>query len=198
MIYKHENQNPANSPLNPNNITAQMNMIFRARVLGRDLATWLKLYLVSLYCGLGDSDEISKRLFKIPMEYGNTFKVFFGDKPTEQLINLLTQYIASLQSLFVAQINNDVNAVNNYAQQVYQIANSVATFLAGINPYWTQNEWAYLFNSFTNMQIKLAITLLTKEYKKGIDIFDRILTLTTIMGDYLSQGLINYLILNHQ
>jgi hypothetical protein len=191
MVYISQTQNP-------NYISGQMNFIFRARMIWRDLATWLRSYKVSLYGGVGNTDEISQRLFRIPLEYGNVLRVFFGDQPTEQFINLLTQYIAILQSLFIAQINNDVNAINNLTQQVYQNVNNMAALLASINPYWTQGEWITFLTLFTGLQIQEATTFLTKDYKLNNDIFDRILSFTNIVGDYFSEGLTNYFTLKQQ
>lgn len=196
MIY-NEVQLPQQTPvITPT--TTQMNFIFRARMLSRDLATWLKLYMVSLFNGVGDTEALSQQLFRLPMEYGNVFKIFFGDQSTEQFINIITQYIANLQSLFIAQRNNDVDSINKYTQQVYLITNNMASFLAGINPFWTQSEWSALLNAFTNMQIEEATTFLTKQYKENIDIFNRILSLTNIMGDYFSEGVTNLFLLQQQ
>jgi hypothetical protein len=199
MIYKNEVQNPEQSPaLIFSYITAQMNFIFRARMLWRDLATWLRSYKVSLYGGVGNTDEISQRLFRVPLEYGNILKVFFGDQATEQLINLLTQYIAILQSLFIAQYNNDINEINNLTQQAYQNVKTTAALLASVNPYWTQSEWVTLLTLFTDLQIQESTTFLTEDYAKNNDIFDRILSFTNIMGDYFSEGIINHFILRQQ
>jgi hypothetical protein len=193
VIYKNEVQTPAQTPALTPYITGQINFILRARLLWRDLASWLRSYKVSLYGGVGNTDELSQRLFRLPTEYGSIFRVFFGDQNTEQFMYLLTQYIAILQSLFIAQINNDVDAINNLTQQAYQNINSTAALLASINPYWSQSEWVTLLNSFTSMQIDEATTFLTKDYTRNIDIFDRILALTNIIGDYFSEGLTNYL-----
>jgi hypothetical protein len=187
-----------NQMQNSNYITAQMNFIFRARMLWRDLATWLRSYKVSLYGGVGNSEELSQRLFRIPQEYGNILRVFFGDQPTEQFITLLTQYIAILQSLFIAQINNDMNEINDLTQQSYQNVNSTAALLASVNPYWTQGEWVTFLTLFTGLQIQEATTFLTKDYTLNNDIFDRILSFTNIIGDYFSEGLTNYFILRQQ
>jgi hypothetical protein len=187
-----------NQMQSPNYITGQMNFIFRARMLWRDLATWLRSYKVSLYGGVGNTDELSQRLFRIPVEYGNMLRVFFGDESTEQFITLLTQYIAILQSLFIAQINNDVNEINRLTQQVYQNVNSTAALLSSVNPYWTQGEWITFLTLFTGLQIQEATTFLTKDYTLNNDIFDRILSFTNIIGDYFSEGLTNYFILRQQ
>lgn len=191
MISKNQIQNP-------NYVNAQMNFIFRARMLWRDLASWLRSYKVSLYGGVGNTEDLSQRLYRIPIEYGSILRVFFGDQVTEKFINLLSQYIILLQSLFIAQINNDVDIINNLTQQIYQNVNNMAALLASINPYWTQGGWSTLLELFTNMQIQEATTFLTKDYSKNIDIFDRIISLTTIIGDYFSEGLTSYFILQQK
>lgn len=177
-------------------ISAQMNFIFRARLLWRDLATWLRAYKVSLYGGVGNTEALSQRLYQIPMEYGNILKVFVGDEATEQYINLLSQYIILLQSLFISQINDDRDTSDELTKQIYQNAKNRAILLAQINPYWSRNEWITLMNSFTQMQIEEATTFLTRDYNQNVEIFDRILSLTTIMGDYFSEGLTFFFMLN--
>jgi hypothetical protein len=189
MIYKSQTLEP---------ITAQMNFIFRARMLFRDLALWLRSYKVSLFSGFGNLDETSRRLFRIPLEYGSILKLFFGEQDTEQLIYLLTQYISTLQSLFRAQYNNDVEQINSLTQQVYQNVNDTAAFLAILNPYWSQSYWVSLLNSFTISQINEATTFLIQEHSINIDIFDRIISLSNIIGDYFAEGLTNYFFLTQQ
>ncbi len=177
-------------------ISAQMNFIFRARMLWRDLATWLRAYKVSLYGGVGNSESLSQRLYQIPLEYGNMLRVFVGDEATEKYINLLSQYIILLQSLFIAQINNDVNSIDDLTKQIYQNTKERAALFAQMNPYWSQSEWITLMNAFTQMQIEEATTFLTRDFDRNIEIFDRILSLTTIMGDYFSEGLMFFFMLN--
>jgi len=43
-----------------------------------------------------------------------------------------------------------------------------------------------------------ATTLLAKDFEGDIDIFYRVLALTTIIGDYFSEGIINYFLLQQQ
>jgi len=177
-------------------LSAQMNFIFRARMLWRDLASWLRAYIVSLYGGVGNTEALSSRLYNVPIEYGNILRSYFGDQITEQLINQVVQYIALLQSFFVAQRNNDVNSMNNLTQQLYQNVDTIADYLARINPYWSKSEWVSLLSAFTSMHIEESTTLLTQEYERNVAIFDRILALTNLIGDYFSQGLTYYFTLN--
>ena len=181
------------------NITpAEMNLIFRARMIWRDLATWFRAYMIGLYGNIGNVDAVNRRLYEIPVQYGNIFRLFFGDQITEQLIFFVTQYIALYQSLFIARLNNDVESVNKYTQQLYQNIEARAGLFSTVNPYWNENEIASLITSFTNMNVEAAKSLLRGEYNKSIDVFDRLLSYTTVMGDFLSEGLLNYLLYTQQ
>jgi len=63
--------------LQETNITSgQMNMLFRLRIIFRDIATWIRAYLVSTDPEL--KQAIKEKLNNLPIEYGNCFKTLFG------------------------------------------------------------------------------------------------------------------------
>lgn len=186
MVYKNETRDP--SP-----VTGQMNLIFRGRMLWRDLATWLATYMFSVAGGYGNQDAISARLYQLPLDYGNVMKLFFGDKLSEDYINLLSTYIITLQSLFLAMMKGDADAVNTYAKQLYQNIDQRAAFLAQINPFWQQDVWRSLLYNFNGLVMDFATSLLSKDFQKNIDIFDRLLSMSSVIGDYFSEGIFNYL-----
>jgi hypothetical protein len=176
-----------------NQVTGEMNLIFRARMLWRDLATWVRNYLISIIAGVGDQEAVGQRLYRLPIEYGNVLRVFFGDQATEQYITMLSQYIVDLQLLYDAQISNDIDAINQQTQRLYANADARAAFFASINPFWSESVWQSLFYSFTSMLIEESTSLLLRDYVRDINVFDRAISLTSVMGDYFSEGLINYL-----
>lgn len=178
--------------VSPEYISGRMNFIFRARMLWRDLSTWLSVYMVSLLSNVGNTEAINKRLYSVPSEYESILSSFFGNQVTEQLANQLVQYIAIFQSLLAAMMSNDVDSINNYTRQIYQVVDAIAELLSGINPYWNKNEWVALLTSFTSMNIQQATTLLSGRFESNIDIFDRALSLSNILGDYFSEGLTYY------
>lgn len=177
----------------PNSITGRMNLIFRARMLWRDLATWMTIYLVSVHGNYDNQDAIRNKLYELPLEYGNFLKLVFGDVQTEEYINLLSTYIITSQNLFHAQMIGDANAVNEYARQLYQHIDRKAEFLARINPYWQEDTWQSLLYNFNNLLFEDSMTLLTGNYQKNIDVLDRLLSFSSVIGDYFSEGIIRYL-----
>ncbi|HML37688.1 MAG TPA: hypothetical protein PKA19_09760 [Bacillota bacterium] len=185
-----KNEAPGSSP-----VTGQMNMIFRARMLWRDLATWMTIYLVSLYGGYPNQSAISQKLYDLPLEYGNFLKFIFGDGTAEEAIHHLSSYIITLQNLFYAQKIGDAAAAEEFAKQLYQIMDDTAEFFARINPYWQEETWRSLLYNYNKLLLEDSLTLLTEEYEKNIDVFDRILSFSSVAGDYFFEGIINYL--NH-
>ena len=170
-----------------------LNLIFRARMLWRDMATWLTIYMFSVFGGYGNQKEISDKLYQVPLEYGNVMRLIFGDKLSEDYITLLSNYIIILEYLFQAQMAGDTAAVDEYTKQLYENIDKRAAFLAQINPYWQEGIWKTLLYTFNKMIIEDATTLLSKDYQKNIDVFDSLLTQSSIIGDYFSEGILNYL-----
>ena len=89
--------------------------------------------------------------------------------------------------------DDDVDSINNYTRQLYQVVDAIAELLSNINPHWTKSEWSALFTSYTIINIQEATTLLTEGSERYIPVFDRKLAHTNIMGDYFSEGLVYYL-----
>jgi hypothetical protein len=173
--------------------SGQLNLIYKSRTIWRDLATWMRAYLVSIYAGFGNQEAVKEKLNNIPIEFKNIFSTIFGDQIADTYSTLLSSYITSFESLVTAQINGDANAVNEYTRQLYENADQRAAFLSKINPFWVETEWKNFLYQFNKMSIDESTTFLNKEYTRNIDVFDRILNFSSAMGDYYSQGLINYL-----
>lgn len=172
-----------------------MNLIFRGRMLWRDMSTWLTLYMFSVYGQYPNQQVLADRLYQLPLEYGNTMRLIFGDKISEDYITLLSNYIITLESLFNAQLMNDQNAINEYVRRLYQNINQRAAFLGSINPYWQESVWNTMLYAFNNMIVEESFALLTSEYDRSVDVFNRLLAQSTIIGDYFSEGIYNYLML---
>jgi hypothetical protein len=157
------------------------------------MATWLTMYMFALYGGYPNQQAIANQIYKLPLDYGNVMKLIFGDKVSGDYINLVSQYVIILEYLFYYQMIGDQNSASNYTQQLYQNINQRAAFLAQINPYWQENTWKTLLTTFNNMILEESTALLSKEYDKCVDIFNSLLSQSSIIGDYFSEGILQYL-----
>lgn len=170
----------------------QMNLIFRARMLWRNSATWIRAYLTNAYSGL-DTQSINEKIHRSNLEYGNVLRIFFGEKVTDDYINYLVSYITTYQLLFNALMSGDTNAVDEYSKQLYQNIDQRAASLSEINPFWQETELKNLLYPFTDLLIQEASAFVSDDYHKNVEVFDRLLSQSTIIGDYFSDGLMKYL-----
>lgn len=173
--------------------SSQMDLVFESRIVLRDLATWIQSYLVSVFAGFGNKDSIEVKLKGLTLKLGDILSTVFGGEIGEQFVNLITNWLNTFKLLVFAQINGDVNAANGFANQLYADINQIAIFLSEINPFWIENEWRALLYRFNDMIIEELSAYMNKEYTKAVDSFDRLLNLTSIIGNYYSKGLLNYL-----
>ena len=174
-------------------ISGQMNLISKAGMTWRDLATWIRAYITSTFAGLSDQEAIRQRINKIPMELGNIFRLFFGDQNSNAYTNLFSSYITSVESLINAIKNGDDAAVNNYMAQIHDNIHQRTAMLSEINPFWQESEWRALFFRYLILTIDESNAFLSGDFVKSAEIFDTLLSHTAIMGDYFSSGLYKYI-----
>ena len=180
---------------NQDMLHAEDNLVFRGRILWRDIATWLRAYLVYLYLGTDQKlkELVKDKLMSLSEESGSLMRVFFGDRIADDYTAQLITYITLFLDLFNAQKNGDENAANKYKQQIYEVVEQRADFLSRINPFWEKNTVLSLLNTFASMTIDEANSYLSKDYERALHIFDSILSFTNVVGDYIAEGILNYL-----
>jgi hypothetical protein len=152
----------------------QMNLIVNYRTLWLNLSMWTRAYLLSLASGLPNTKAVSERLYEIPNQFGRILQLIFGQQSAERFINLLSTHIIQMEAAITAQKNGDSQALNDSAKLLYQNADEISNFLEEINPFWFKVQWRNLFYTYISMTLAESTALLSGDYSKAIDIFDRI------------------------
>ncbi len=176
----------------------QMNLLFNIRSLWRDLATWSRAYMVNRTAGLPISNEVFNRWYRIPTEFGSLLQYFIGRDNAARFVQLLSQQIVLFRSILEAQLSGDQNLVNQLVQQTYELADERAAFMNSVSPFWDETEFRNLLYMFLQYNLEEMTAILSKDYTKDIDIYDRIIHHADNIGDYFTQGLINYLTYGRQ
>lgn len=172
----------------------QVNLIFDSRTIWRDLTIWLRSYINTIHGGLGDIDAIKEKLNEVLVKSTNIFSLIFGEQSADEYVNFFNNFINYYNNLIEAQISGDMETVNKYKEKLQENSIQTAWFLAQINPYWTESEWIELLSLYNQMSIDQSTALLNKDDRKDIYGFDKLLTLSSRIGDYYSQGILDYLI----
>lgn len=187
-----------NRMVDPSVPNGAANFLFSIRTLWRDMVTWGRAYMISRYAGLANAEDEFNRLYEIPLEFGNIFELVFGYENAQTFMQYLSRQIIMIRSLVEAQMAGDVNLANQLVQQLYSLADERAAFMASINPFWNSSQVRNLIYTFFQLTIESITTFLAGDYKREIDIYDRLLHHTDSMGDYLAQGILNYMTYHQQ
>jgi len=170
----------------------QMNLIFRARNLWREFVVWSRVYLISRVAGIGIAEDVFRRIYQIPREFGDIIRLIFGDQAADKTIQQLSSTVILFRNLVEAMITDDRAAADQLVRDLYENADERAVYLASINPFWDEMQWKYLIYTFYNYSFQEITSIMTGD-PRNIDLFDRFLQYADTMGDYFAQGLFNYL-----
>lgn len=172
---------------------SQMNMIFNTRTYYRRLTTWINEYLISRYYGDETTADLFSQLYFESLQVGKMQEIILGREISEQYSQYLSQYVITLREMISAQLDGDMEAVNKYVEQLYEIITQEATFLAIINPYWDDFEYYNLFANYTQYIIEMANAIAAGDFNKIITVHGLLDTYNNMMGDVLAQGLYDYI-----
>ena len=171
----------------------QMNLIINFRTLWLNLAIWTRAFLISAVSGLPNTQSVSDRLYQIPVQISALLQLVFGQEASEKFLNLLSTHIVTMQQLITALNNGDSKASSENTARLYQINQEIATYLEKVNPFWVPPQWANLLDYYVNLTINEVTAMLSGEYATDVQLFDRIQYQTLLIGDYMANGIIQYL-----
>jgi hypothetical protein len=172
---------------------SQMLDIFNIRNFWFEMAAWTRAYFISRYTGIGATEESYRRLNRTVEDYVARLRPFFGDKITDEYLQLLYTHNSLIASLISAQLEGNTDAAGNITMQLYQNADERAKYLSSINPFWEENELRNRLYRYTQSTLEEMTTFLRRDFARNTDIFKRLLTQSESTGDYFSQGLFNYI-----
>lgn len=171
----------------------QMNAIFGISMLWFELITWIRSHMLSVVENLGNEEEIHTRLRLVADAFGNAMRIIFGEEAgdtTEQHINIL---IDLLDELIIAQMEGDIERVNEITGLLYQDAHDHAQHLASLNPAWEESAWEPLLFDMVKDLINMSTALLAGDYTQHMDIYSTSLARAETTSEYFAEGIYQYL-----
>jgi len=171
-----------------------LNLTKSMRNLMAQFAYLTRMYSAAVYSGYGDGQAIANKLYSLPKRFQEKVELIFGAPLSEEFLNLFSLHVFDVLSLInaIAQGNQDV--ANYYTQLLYQNANDLAAQYAKMNPFWEEMQWRTLLYNYINLIIQDAVALGSRDFEKELDIFERVLLASLAMGDYLGEGLYQYMV----
>lgn len=155
--------------------------------------TWMRIYIISRYLGIGTADVSFERLYIENLDFGNMLRIHFNRSTSDRYSQLLNQFSIGLRELISAQLQGDFDAARQSIDRLLQNADETAAFLASINPYFDETEWRNLLTIFLQDTMQSANLFASEDYRLDIEYFDRLMTLSNTMGDAFAQSLYDYI-----
>ncbi len=175
----------------PNLTFEQMNSIIAFRTLWLDLLLWTRDLIYSIADNHPNQAAITNRLYTgVPLSFYNALAVFYGRQIAEEFLQSLSSEILKVWRLIVAVRDGEQELVTEIIRDIYIGADSLATFLAGINPRWDRTIWRGFFIQYSSMLNELIVSIITGNYEVEIRVFDRIQNVTILMGNYMAGGIL--------
>lgn len=190
MLYKNQLAEPPIASYIP---YGQMNLIINYRTLWLNLCMWTRSYLLSIASGMPNTKAVSDRMYQVPLQIGSILQLVFGQQSAERFINLLSMHVVQMQAAIDAQKSGNNQALTSAVNLLYQNAGEIASFLSQINPFWAEAQWENLLYTYISMTFEQSTAMLSGNHVRDIQVFDRIQYQTLLIGDYMADGIIQYL-----
>ena len=176
--------------MNAENCKALTSIINLFRKLWFEHVVWTRSFIISTAANSGDLQPVTARLLRNPVDFANVLKAFYGDGTAKKFSDLLTEHLTIAAQLVNAAKSGNTEAVNENRKKWYANADEIAGFLAGINPYWSKNEWLLMLQDHLKLTEDEAVARLTGQYAKDVSLFDVIEDQALMMGDSMAEGII--------
>jgi hypothetical protein len=160
------------------------------RELWEQHGAWTRMTIISMVFSLPDVDLVTKRLLRNPDDLANVLKLYYGESNASKFSTLLKDHLVTAAQLVKAAKAGDNKTAADAEKRWYANADEIAAFLASINPSWSQEEWKMMLHEHLRLVKAEAVSMLTKNYQAGIDVYDELEIQALEMADVMTEGII--------
>jgi len=201
MLYRKQQQQPSQTPIlapppEVNLPYGQVNLINDFRGLWAEIIIWMRSYIAAVAAQYPNTDAITERISEIPVAFHDRLELIFGKKAAEGFLNLLTNHTILTEKVIDALKNGDQNSVNMNTAALYKNADEIAKLLREINPFWSEVQWRNLLYTYISLNLQEAVAFLSNDFEEDIDIYDRLIAHSQLLGNYMADGIIRYLLVS--
>lgn len=170
----------------------QMNIITNSNKLWMEFAYWVRALIYSTIKDPERQAVIAKKLFEgVTAEFYTLFEFYYGPELAQKFMNLFTNFITGMWRLTEALKTNNPQQINDSTVQLYQAAGNLAGFFAQINLYYDETQWNNLLSQAVKLAIDEAVSILSNDYEKEIEVSSSMADLAVMIGNYMARGIIS-------
>ncbi|OQB22816.1 MAG: hypothetical protein BWY11_02021 [Firmicutes bacterium ADurb.Bin182] len=169
---------------------AQLAVHDKMRVLWEQHVMWTRSFIISAAESLNDLQLVTERLLRNPSDFAAVLRRYYGNTTASKFEEALRNHLLIAADLVNSAKAGNTAAVEAARRKWYDNADTIAAFLAGINPYWPEQEWRRLLYGHLRTTEQEAVYRLNKQYARDIAIYDTVEAQALEMADLTSRGII--------
>lgn len=160
------------------------------RRLWGEHTAWTRATVSSLVYALPDAGVIVARLLRTATDMGGALRPFYGDEVAKRYGQLLTEHITLAGDLINATLVGNVEKGAAIEQNWFRNGTEIALFLTSISPYLSAVEFQEMFDEHLALIKRGMISMLGKDFKASVDLFDLMEIEALEMADMLTDAII--------
>jgi len=161
--------------------------------------TWTQLYVADALAGMtAATDAASNRLVRNMDDIGNRAKTYYGEDAGNRLAGLLRDHVKAAAGFVAAAPFRDSTQLAVARDQWTANTDSVAEFLAGVNPNWSRQTLAELLGRLVSLTSDAVLARMDEKYEAEVEDCDAMHQQAMRVADELSAGIIRQFPTNFQ
>lgn len=160
------------------------------RKLWQQNVSWTRAFMISACAELNDLPRVTKRLIQNPKDFSKALRPFYGAQKAEEFERLLEKHLVILAKFVNDAKAGKMSMLKQDSKKLYDNADSIAKFLAGINPAWSEHEWQTLLYENLKMTENELTERLNGQFEAEIMQYDTIEVQALIIADLMAKGII--------
>lgn len=159
------------------------------RMLWEQHITWTRITALSIVHNLPETELVTQRLLRNATDFGNAMATFYGEEVAQQFANLFTEHITIAAELVQAAVAGNNEAYAEVQQRWYDNAEQIATFLASINPFWSEDDWGAMMFEHLDLLAANIANMVAGNYAESISGYDEVEMQALEMADMMAEGI---------
>lgn len=151
---------------------------------------WTRMAIMSLVFNLPDVNFVLARLLQNAPDMGGLLRPYYGKRNANKYSDLIKDHLLIAADLVKAAIAGDAQAVERIEKKWYANGDEIVQFLSEINPKISKEEFRKMFYEHLALTKAEAVAMITKDYKTGVDLYDKIEKDALEMADEISDAIV--------
>lgn len=170
---------------------ADADALLNIQRLWLELVSWIRHFFQSALENLPDQTSVGNYLFiHLPTEISNEFRKYYSEAESQRFLDIISRMTGTNWQLATAYKNKDKTAIDLSTAQLYQTADELALFLAGVNPYLDETQLKTMLHEYVRLRIRDVVALLNGNYESEIMIYEEIENIVVRLSNYTAMGII--------